>query len=1179
MNQHNTLDIPTSYEIRAELDAIVRKELLGPVGGETEEVNEPRIANRYLVGMLAPKRQVFISAGILQDDETTRPSLQSTGEGKDDELPLGGNGTVDDGTPDFAAPQRESLFPSSFGMTFSVDRKAKEIVLQAKWGHYERTKSDNLKNPKTGDPLNVWKRTPVIGTSKPLLLKEGYIPQWVVESHFPDVFVQGKMRRYENDWIITLFLVNNQIEPAKSKDEAWLFQAELSVKSVDGSSIFVQRMLNSKEMNVDAREKLERDQMNMVYRNHVEFAVGHGVSVRVQKDLVNPLRAKSISTCVIPNHEVPRQTPPTSADIPALSGLVLDMKVLFETPTELFSSSLKHLPDAYEQWIKDQKVKVEDSANGLTSFNDAAKYALDLCSKTAERIKDGIALLVSNPQAADAFRFANKAMWLQRIHSLYSERIRRGQKIQIDDVDKIENRTWYPFQLAFILINLRSLTDLNHNDRSNNSSSLADLLWFPTGGGKTEAYLGLTAYVLGIRRLQGIVGDRDGENGVAVLMRYTLRLLTLQQFQRATALICACESIRNEDIVNGKKKWGETPFRVGLWVGYRTTPNTTEQSAEAIRQAHGQGKPSGIGTPHQLTNCPWCGTKIEPGRNIKVETMAGGRGRTFIYCGDPLGQCLFTERRSPNEGLPILLVDDEIYRLLPSLLIATVDKFAQMPWNGKVQMLFGQINGYCPRHGFRSPEIDDKDSHQVKGNFPAVKTIPHLLLRPIDLIIQDELHLISGPLGTLVGLYETAINELCTWDLGGKKITPKIIASTATIRRSYDQVKQVFNREVNVFPPQGVDIEDNFFSLQRIPSVETPGRLYIGICAPGIRLKAVLIRVYTALLAATQQLYEKHGKYTDPWMTLVGYFNSLRELGGMRRLVDDDIRTRLQQTDLRGLATRKTPVVRELTSRIAATGIPDILDLLESVFDPAIELERERQRKAGERNLIPTPIDVLLATNMISVGVDVKRLGLMAVAGQPKTTSEYIQATSRVGRSTPGIVVTIYNWARPRDLSHYETFSHYHSTFYKHVEALSVTPYSRRALDRALTAVLVGLIRLMGNDFNANQRAQGMISSSPIVIRAIESILARAGSVTGETNLKEETSRMLQRRIDVWQSEAQTKRAAGSILGYEKENDGRTLNLLKDAGLGAWEIYTCLNSLRDVEPSVGLILNDLNMDN
>ncbi len=507
----------------------------------------------------------------------------------------------------------------------------------------------------------------------------------------------------------------------------------------------------------------------------------------------------------------------------------------------------------------------------------------------------------------------------------------------------------------------------------------------------------------------------------------------------------------------------ERPFRLfrelllGLWVGGNTTPNKTSHSKDAVEKIRGnQAYQISNGTPHQLTNCPWWGQAIDPKRDIIVEGFPSGSARTIIYCGDQLGDCPFSNAQSEGEGLPVLVVDEEIYRRLPALLIATVDKFAQMPWNGAVQMLFGQVNGYCDRHGFRSPEIEDKERHYAAGKYPSAKTAPRTALRPPDLIIQDELHLISGPLGSLVGLYETAVDDLCSWEVNGQKVRPKVIASTATIRQARDQIYKLFLRNVQIFPPQCIDIEDNFFSRQRETGEEYPGRKYLGICAPGKRLKAALIRVYVAQLSASQTLYQKYGGIVDPWMTLVGYFNSIRELGGMRRMIDDDVAARLQKMDRRGLAVRRNLATRELTSRISSTDIPFILDQLEKTFDPTKE---PKDIPPKER-----PIDVLLATNMISVGVDVPRLGAMIAAGQPKSTAEYIQATSRVGRSKPGLVITVYNWARPRDLSHFEAFENFHARFYRylagdkdHSRDLSLSERQQQKATRHSSAFYCGL--------------------------------------------------------------------------------------------------------------------------
>jgi len=987
--------------MRDELERLVLLDLLGPAGGPAEELDEGSVRDRYLVGMLAPRDQHIVPEEL-------------------DELAVPEESGSEDGANDDAALQNTSLCPSSIGMSFCVDSAATSLSVTATWGHYRRDHSETLKTPK-GAPKLVWKRQQMGGKPEIFPLQEGLIPPWSPEpEEQPDVVVRGLVRHTADSWTVTLFLVNEQREPEHRRDEAWVFQPALRVESPDGAPIFQHRSTGGRTIPSD-----DEQAMAMLYRRHVGFAIGHGVSTHAEIVPGDPTRAIRLSTRVVPSYDVPRTEAPTSAEVPGLADLVLDMKELAETPAAELSNKLTPLATAYAAWIAGQAARIDDPAAGLGDYRHVAEQAIAECHHALDRIQAGITLLAHHAQAAQAFSFMNRAMWLQRVHTLYAEVRRRGQQTSLEELDRPENRRWRPFQLAFILLNLPALTDLHHPDRSEDATAVADLLWFPTGGGKTEAYLGLTAYTLAIRRLQGTIADRSGEVGVAVIMRYTLRLLTLQQFQRAAALICACEVIRQED---QQGTWGNSPFRLGLWVGQRTTPNTTEQSEESSRQDRGlyqRGSTvGGVGSPRQLTNCPWCGAPIDAGRDIRIEPFSRGRGRTFIYCGDPLGRCAFSRRNSP-EGLPVLVVDEEIYRCLPSLLIATVDKFAQMPWNGATQMLFGQVDKQCSRHGFRSPDLEDKDQHRAVGSFPSARSVPHPPLRPPDLIIQDELHLISGPLGTLVALYESVVDHLATWKVDGKQVRPKVIAATATIRRASQQVYTLFLRRVNVFPPQGLDVNDNFFARQREPGDATPGRRYLGICASGRRLKAALIRVYVAYLSAAQYLYNSYGTAVDPWMTLVGYFNSINELGGMRRLVEDDVRSRLGRMEQRGLARRSPPYLEELTSRKSSTDIPEILDRLERVFDPRL------MGQSGNGVTSPRPLDVLLATNMISVGVDVKRLGLMVVTGQPKTTAEYIQATSRVGRNAPGLICVVFNWARPRDLSHYEQFEHYHATFYQ----------------------------------------------------------------------------------------------------------------------------------------------------
>jgi hypothetical protein len=1145
----------SSHDLRKRVfDAVVR-DLLGPADGPEEEFAGAGVRDRYLLGQLLPRGSV------------AEPELY-------DDITRAGESGGEEGQPDAQTPPARTLMPSSLGLTFCIDGDVESVIVKASWGRYRRTKSEVLLT-ESGAARTVWKRASQGGELR-LVLEPGH--SWhPIDARYPDVRLEATIRRLEReggaDWVVTVFLINGQIPTEDAKDEeAWLFQPELRIEAIDGAPIFRKRPTPLEFEDLDALDAEEREVLAMQYRNHVEFAVGHGVGVHAEVDGSDPQRARSVSTRIVPWYDVPTTEAPTGAEIPGLDALVRDMKELSGMPTPELVATLSVIPLEYERWIESQVGRANSPQ--LTSHSDAVGIALSRCRRTLERLREGIRTIEKDPRAADAFRFANKAMWLQRIRSEYAMGRRRGEDADLATLDRPEIRSWYPFQLAYILIAITSLVEPSHRERVDPTAAIADLLWFPTGGGKTEAYLGVAAFAMAIRRLQAGVGGFDSGSGVAVIMRYTLRLLTIQQFQRASTLLCAMEVIRREAVAAGDATWGVEPFRIGLWVGARATPNTTRDAEEAIRNAHRDTwSGGGGGTPHQLPNCPWCGAKIEPGRDLVVDTTLQ---RTLTYCSDPLGRCEFSRRRAMSEGLPVVVVDEEIYRLLPALLIGTVDKFAQMPWKGEVATLFGRVTGRCLRHGFLNAESAETGRHPKKGELPAVQPVELGPLRPPDLVIQDELHLISGPLGTMVGLYEAAVDELCTWQLAGVAVRPKVVASTATIRRARDQVHALFLRAVEVFPPSGFDVDDNFFSRRRPITASHPGRRYFGICAPGKSRPAVLIRVYVALLAAAQNAYQEHGLDADPWMTLVGYFNSLRELGGMRRLVEDDVSTRTlrvnREEDLPrpGLSGRQLRIVEELTSRRASADIPRILDWLEEKFDPAVEAERAAARERKERGK-RRPIDVLLATNMVSVGVDVRRLGLMVVGGQPKNTAEYIQATSRVGRASPGLVCTVLNWARPRDLSHYERFEHFHATFYQFVEALSVTPFAPRALDRGLTGLLVSLLRLEEKILTPNSGAGRLERTASYTDGVVQELSRRAWNTNADADLKQLVIDTLEDRLDQWAHEAEMP---GRSLGYRPARNGSTAGLLLAPGAGRWESFTVLNSLRDVEPPVNLIKVD-----
>lgn len=1151
----HSYDSASPHEIRDELNELVLADLLGPFDGEDEEVDETRVSDRYLLGMLAPRRQ---AVAMEEDEELANAGPDSPGEGSSEST---------------TAPA-ETMFPSSMGLTFTVASGVDSIRVQLDWGRYGRVDSEHLE-AEAGNPKKVWRRTPM-GGAVDVRMAAGPIGPEFPDPDQPEVTLQGLVRQRRGQWVVTLFLVNEQEEPDKLKDECWIFQPRIRVEGHADRSIFVRRPYGHDAERWDPELLRETRELEMLYRKQVEFASGHGVAVHTETREGDPEHALWIETRVAPTYDVPQQTPPTATDegFEKLAGLELDMAVLAEMPSQEFAAKLSPLTDAYADWIGRERDKVAAAKEGLGEYAEVAGSTLDLCEAARQRIEEGITLLSQNEDAAEAFRFANRAMSLQRIHSIYSEARRRGDELSLEEIEADPKaHSWRPFQLAFVLLNLASTADLHHEQRSHETQALADLLWFPTGGGKTEAYLGLAAFVMGHRRLEGPIEGRVGEHGVAVIMRYTLRLLTLQQFQRAASLICACESIRRTE---REGKWGKNPFRIGLWVGAKATPNWTKDASDWLTAKKGSSgayyTASSGGSPAQLTNCPWCGTEVDADTDLVVETYASGRARTLAFCGDKKGGCEFSRAKSPGEGLPVVVVDEELYRLLPTLVIATVDKFAQMPWNGRTQMLFGQVDGYCPRHGFRSPEVEDADSHPKKKDLPAVKTVPFGPLRPPDLIIQDELHLISGPLGSMMGLYETAVDELCSWKVDGRRVRPKVIASTATIRNAAAQVHGLFLRRVEIFPPPGTSIDDNFFSIQRKPSAQYPGRRYIGVCAPGKRLKAILIRTYMAYLGAGQVVYEKYGKSADAWMTLLGYFNSIRELGGMRRLCEDDVRQRLRKISLRGLADRALRAPEELTSRKSSTDIPQILDRLEIEFDPDNERRRKKDRQEHRPLHKQWPYDVVLATNMVSVGVDVSRLGLMVVGGQPKTTAEYIQATSRVGRQHPGIVCAVYNWARPRDLSHYERFEHYHATFYERVESLSLTPFAPRAIDRGLSALFVAMVRLVGGDLNDNAKASEVDRNHAFVTRAIDAISRRATHVLMDQNAGAEVRAQLMGRLDEWLARAGG--SGGGQLAYRGKRDGTTVPLMEQPSEAGWGVFTCLNSLRDVEPTSNFLLVD-----
>lgn len=1136
----------TAREVRDRLVESLRRELMGPRA--LDEVINEYPTSRYIVGRLAPARSA---------EGDTDAAIDPA---ENDTLPVGASDD-EDGDDEAAAPLIIAFNPSSFGLSFLIDGNVQVLRAKVSWGDYHRERREETEGGGT-----VWQRyhreatvdgirVRAPGSLGPIVLSPSAPnPTGVLVSGVDDleIVLEGVVHDFAGYRAVSLFLVNRRTKGVlgdRSKDERWIYQPHLTVTSAEGDPVFV-----AKDFRADsllAEDDGEAATNALLYRHAREFATGHGVAAGWDSPTEDGRRTTTVFTEFMPKHEVPLLVAPSEHT----GGATLDMKVLTEANSPgAVVKLLAPMVAAYEVWIAaTERTSLDPQIQNDPQLRDAAGVNIDHCKDCVARMRAALLLFHHDPYVLEAFRFANRTMWDQRTHSLWAAANREWGAVEgtAIDFDKPENRTWRPFQMGFILLNLPGMADEASPDRR-----IIDLLWFPTGGGKTEAYLGLSAFTLALRRLRG---DRHGMHagaGVSIMMRYTLRLLTVQQFQRAAALICACEIVRRND---PQKKWGDEPFRIGVWVGRGTTPNTFADSQKALEEIR-DGKKPRSGSPIQLVACPRCGTLLVGEKGIpekntyQLDAMAQ---RTLIWCCN--SACEFSAASSGNQGIPVVVVDDEIYRTCPSLLVATVDKFARIPFKGETRALFGLRDRYSPTYG----HITEAHGDTVGGRkLRDARPVPRLL--PPDLIIQDELHLISGPLGTMVGLYETIVDYASSLlEAGATRIPAKVIASTATIRRAAQQTHQLYGgRKLAVFPPAGLTARDSFFSREMPINPETDssaGRLYVGVNAPGSSTKTLLVRVYSILLASAEAEVQTNAAVADPYATLVGYFNSLRALGGAKRLVEDDVKLiRLKYlAQQRGLPRRNITDPDELTSRIESWKIPGLLKRLDNPFP---------------RGKSDWPVDVLLATNMISVGVDIDRLGLMVVTGQPKTTAEYIQATSRVGRKHPGLVVTMYNWMGVRDLSHYERFESYHAALYRFVEAISVTPFSSRALDRGLGGIFAAIIRLFGPHMAEEHDAENFDPGSAATSDIIEEIYQRAAVLVGKRNAELVRARLLSHR-DQW------THLAESLLRYSWLDDSRrppnnTRVLLRTAGTQNEGEWLAPGSLREVEPTAAFFLDE-----
>ena len=941
-----------------------------------------------------------------------------------------------------------------------------------------------------------------------------------------DVRIEVFARPYQSrqdEYLITVCLVNRQPAQGRNTDSRSLFQSRIDVRFTPGSLGAVLPYPTAEPLDDEERSQ------ELLYRDKLTFAVGHGCAADWTR--LTATSAESVTAECLPVFEMPCTTP----DIRTSSGqpLIASMRLLSGIDSASDGiEQLEAIVSDYEAWIAGQRGRIPTL---VARLRETAEAHMEQCAEAARRMRDGLSLLASDDQVRRAFQLANLAMVIQQVRSRREARsasfdhdnstlhFTEPYEILSLDSDRARGSQWRAFQIAFILASLRSTANPSDADRER-----VELIWFPTGGGKTEAYLGLAAFSIFLRRLRN-----RGDTGIETLMRYTLRLLTAQQFQRASRLICAMEYVRRQNT----GELGEAEISTGIWLGGSTTPNTRQEALSVLRSLqNGDGKEQ---NKFVLDRCPWCGAEMGP---VNLTTADRKRGRqrgrqaiprvigyerrnnTVAYvCPD--SQCDF------HVSLPLYIIDEDIYEMRPALVIGTVDKFAMLAWRPQARALFG-----IAEDGTRA-------------------------YSPPGLIIQDELHLISGPLGSMVGLYEPIIEELCTDRRRQHAAKPKIVSSTATIRNYTEQVLGLYARHhTSLFPPPGLDADDSFFArvARRPDGTLERGRMYVGVHAPGLgSLQTVQVRTFSALLQAPQPMAAGD---RDPWWTLLLFFNSLRELGTTLTLFQSDIPDLLKGALRQRLGAgfqdvRQLRKILELTGRLPGDEVPKAISALEV---PTVSQQGQA-------------VDVCLASNIIEVGVDIDRLSLMAVVGQPKTTSQYIQVTGRVGRKPdrPGLVVTIYTASKPRDRSHFEKFRSYHERLYAQVEPTSVTPFSRPALDRAAHAVITSYVRQLGT----SDQSESPYPYPAALVDAASQILDQRAALVDPDELVS-LRRIIQRRGEEWQRWQRLK--------WQGAINGEDMPLMRQAGAyvtpdNARVSWATPQSLRNVDAECQVEITQLYM--
>lgn len=1080
-------------ELRQKFINSLRKDLIGPYE-ENEELYESPTTS-YIMGRLSP----------VNDDEFI---LEHNETGSREEEEVDENEALEDENDDVMYISKNKQ--SSAGVKVFLAADTVEIVAYMKWADYYHHEIEGK---------HMFRRLPQCFNVK-LDVTQSNVEGKHIDK---DIYLSWLVHKLNNGNKMVSIYIENRRKDIKDNVEKHIFQVELMLTG-EGDKVFLSENLAYGKINEE----------DYFYNKKPIFSRGYGCAA-VWED-VSGNCASIIRTDFLPEQEVNGM----DAELEKFNNYFSMLEFSKGENKQATLDKLNHILDDYRLWVTRLEAHEYMKDEG---YQEIGNEKIDKCKKNLERMTEGLQLLRENNQAFEAFLFMNETMHLSR--SMASLSKDEGDNKNL--ATHMGNHSfWRPFQIGFILLNIKSIVVPESSDRN-----ILDLLYFPTGGGKTEAYLGVIAFLVGYRRLtRGECEAYDKDGGVTVLVRYTLRLLTTQQRDRMLRLISACEIIRMRNL----GVFGDKEFAIGFWVGSGMTINSYKDLQVSKYNKASQVESKKRSLRAQILKCPCCGTLLDSRKSYNIDVS---KKSTKIYC--PSNGCIFNTR-----AIPVYLIDEDIYTNAPTVIIGTVDKFARITFEERVHLLFGRRHLACDECGnFLNTDNElikecSKCGHVLEAKQKSVRPF-----YPPELILQDELHLITGPLGTIYGNYETAVEEMCKATIGEKVIKPKYIASTATIQNAASQIRALYAREqFNQFPPSGHDAEDSYFAREKNLE-EYPFRLYVGISSPYTSMKTTILRVYANLLQTAARYKDDpvYKDYIDAYWTLMGYYNSKRELGGAVRLIQDDIPDRIGR--LREV--NKDPWPRtyiyhdEITSRKKSSEIPKILENLE--------------RKLFKDSYV---YDIALATNMIQVGMDVDRLGLMAVTGQPKTTAEYIQATSRVGRQMPGLVVTIYNPYRARDLSHYENFTAYHAHLYRFVEGTSATPFSARARERALHASLIAILRGMISELRTNKDgAKNIEKINYEELQAIVELVLDRINIVDPNNMEKAADEM-RYFLDEWVKLSRNEKNLYyyiyySSTAYKTNKVKRLLKTYGEYGKHDYEKET-LNSMRNVQKESSLYL-------